>query len=172
MHPATSPGHIEIIQPLQALHPNILFTKTHYFQKCLPLAFLFLLAAPATQGQTSSKNIGKIAVTVTKAKKPKQLYIRVNILSAFPGGDSAWIQSLENNLKLALPYRNGARKGVYTTTIAFILDKGGVISDIRCLSDPGYGIGEQVIRTLKKSPRWTPAPPGGIPVRVIDARRE
>lgn len=95
------------------------------------------------------------------------IYASVKITSAFPGGDSAWILSLETNLNRSISYHNGAKKGIYIVSAAFILAKVGTISDIRCLPDPGFGMGAAVVRALKKGSKWTPAPAGGIKVRVI-----
>ena len=86
-------------------------------------------------------------------------------MKAFPGGDSSWTQSLEKTLNQSLPFKNGAKAGKYIVSVAFIVDKEGIISDIRCLNDPhGFGMEEQVMRALKKGigPKWLP---GSRPVR-------
>jgi hypothetical protein len=99
-----------------------------------------------------------------KRKKSK----KVEIKSAFPGGDSSWVQSLEKKLNQTIPFRNGAKKGEYIVSVAFIVVKDGSIADVRCLSDPGFGMCAEVVRAIKKGPKWTPAP-GGVKVRVVNA---
>ena len=52
-----------------------------------------------------------------------------------------------------------SKKGKYILSIVFILAKDGTLSDIQCELDPGFGICNEVVRIVKKSPRWRPAKP-------------
>jgi periplasmic protein TonB len=115
--------------------------------------------------QTGTNSIGRIAVEITKEKKPKRIYATVEIIVPFPGGDSSWIASLEKTLNQSMPYKNGAKPGKYIVSVVFIVDKQGDISDIRSVNDPvGFGMEEQVLRVLKKKSKWLPASQG-VPVR-------
>jgi hypothetical protein len=51
--------------------------------------------------------------------------------------------------------------GKYVVTLSFIVDKNGVISDVRAENDPGYGTKEEAIRVIKKGPDWRPAVQNG-----------
>ena len=103
--------------------------------------------------------------TSKQEKKPKKIYTRVEIKSAFTGGDSSWIHSIEKTLNQSIQYKNGAKAGKYIVSIVFFVDKEGDISDVRCTNDPvGFGMEEQVLRAIKKKPKWIPSSQG-IPVR-------
>lgn len=129
------------------------------------LALLCLICIDSGNAQTASKSYGLIDVEIIKKKKPKKIYTKVEIKSAFTGGDSSWIQSLEKTLNQSIPYKNGAKPGKYIVSVAFIADKEGNISDIRCVNDPvGFGIEEQVLRAIKKKAKWLPSSQG-VPVR-------
>lgn len=91
------------------------------------------------------------------------MHAKVESTSNFPGGDSAGVKFLENNLNQSITYRNGAPKGTYTVSVAFVVTKDGNIADVRCVTDPGYGMCEAVMRVIKKAARCVPA--DGIPVR-------
>jgi hypothetical protein len=123
----------------------------------LQLALLCFICVSKSYGQTVTNTYGRIDVEITKEKNPKKIYAKVEIKSAFPGGDSSWVQSLEKKLK-----------GEYIVSVAFIVVKDGSIADVRCLSDPGFGMCAEVVRAIKKGPKWTPAP-GGVKVRVVNA---
>jgi protein TonB len=53
--------------------------------------------------------------------------------------------------------RNHAPEGTYMVTVQFVVDKEGHITDIKPLTKFGFGMEEEVIRILKKSPQWVPA---------------
>lgn len=72
----------------------------------------------------------------------------------FPGGEKFWIKYLERNLNKALLIERGAPSDSYQIEVSFLIDQRGSISDIEMLYDPGYGIKEEIIRLLTKSPTW------------------
>ena len=51
----------------------------------------------------------------------------------------------------------GAPVGAYNVVIKFIITKNGKLTDIEPETNLGYGMEEEVIRVLKKSPKWNPA---------------
>ena len=75
----------------------------------------------------------------------------------FNGGDIAWQKFLEKYLKPNVPSKNGARKGRYNVIVRFTVDKEGVTSGIQAETKFGYGMEEELIRVIKKSPKWMPA---------------
>ena len=97
--------------------------------------------------------------------KDSGLYTSVEILAEFPGGGDGWINFLSKNLKNKVPGRNGAPAGKYTVTVMFIVDKDGSVTGINIKNDPGYGTAEEVIRVLKKSPKWSPGIQNGNRVK-------
>jgi periplasmic protein TonB len=128
------------------------------------LLYIFgLLCIINVDAQTATKSYGKIAVTITKEKKRKgPIYCKVEIEQAFTGGDSSWIAQTEKSINEALLAYREIKKGVYIVVAQFVLDKVGNLSDVRALSNVGYGMEEAVMRALKKGkgPRWEPAKPG------------
>ena len=49
--------------------------------------------------------------------------------------------------------------------ISFIVEKDGTLTNYEVHSDPGYGLGNEAIKTLKKMPPWIAGKKNGIPVR-------
>ena len=95
-----------------------------------------------------------------------KIFDKVEIEAAFPGGDSKWRRYLETNCNGQVATDNGAPEGTYTTIIQFVVDKEGNISDVRPMTNHGYGMEEEAIRVIKKGPKWTPAIQNGRSVKA------
>ena len=85
------------------------------------------------------------------------VFEKVDVEATFSGGEAAWRKYLEQNLNPNVPVENGAPIGIYTVLVQFIVDKTGTISDIKTLTNFGYGMEQEVMRIMKKSPMWSPA---------------
>src|SRR5204863_9064627 len=94
---------------------------------------------------------------------------QVDIEASLPGADIAWIKFLERNLKADVAVTHGAPAAIYTVWIQFIVDKEGIVSDIKTLTNSGYGMETEVARVLKKAPKWVPANQNG---RIVKAYRK
>ncbi len=81
---------------------------------------------------------------------------KVEVEAEFTGGISSWRKYLQANLNADVPVNNGAPRGTYTVIVRFIVSKTGEISDIVAESNHGYGMEKEVIRVIKKGPKWTP----------------
>jgi periplasmic protein TonB len=148
------------------MHGKIIYSSIHPLLRyltvrILQLVILCFISSTTSYGQTAGNSYGKIAVEITKQKRPKKIYTRVEITSAFPGGDSVWVKSLENSLNRSIPFRNGAPLGSYVVYVQFVVTKDGSISDVKPLTNHGYGMEAEVVRALKKNTKWEPAPAGG-----------
>jgi hypothetical protein len=84
----------------------------------------------------------------------------------FNCGDSAWRKYLEKALGTSTSAKKKAPAGRYTVIAQYVLDKEGNISDVRAMTVNGYGMEEDVMRILKKGPRWEPAKQGGRTVKA------
>lgn len=134
------------------------YLVTNLTMKLLLIPILFLTCISESFSQTAPGRYGNIEVIITKEKRPKKIYAKVEIKSAFIGGDSSWVLSFEKNINQSIQFKNGARPGKYTVVAQFIIAKDGTISEVACLKDPGFGMGEEVVRALKKGTgKWAPA---------------
>lgn len=95
-----------------------------------------------------------------------EIFDRVEIEASYPGGETAWRRFLEQNLNAAVPANKKAPVGVYTVVVQFVVDKEGKISAIKPLTAYGYGMEEEVVRILRKAPRWNPAIQDGRQVKA------
>lgn len=95
-----------------------------------------------------------------------KIFEKVEIEAAFPGGSSAWRNYLERNLNGMVPRLNNAPAGSYTVIIQFIVNLDGSISDLKALTNHGYGMEEEAIRAIKRGPKWLPAIQNGRQVKA------
>jgi periplasmic protein TonB len=86
-----------------------------------------------------------------------KLFEKVEVEARFPGGDKAWNNFLVQNLDAEVPIKHKAPAGTYTVVIQFVVDRDGNVSNQKALTNHGYGMEEEVMRLLRKSPRWQPA---------------
>jgi protein TonB len=87
----------------------------------------------------------------------------VDIKAKFEGD---WVKFLLKNLKPETPVYNGAPAGRYSVIVQFVVDKEGNVSDIKALTNHGYGVEEEAVRVLKKAPKWQPAIAAGFVVKA------
>ncbi|WP_114793161.1 M56 family metallopeptidase [Niabella yanshanensis] len=103
--------------------------------------------------------LSPITVTGFELKEPpkkvlKEGEIKVDVDAAFKGN---WISFMERNLDGQIPTDKGAAVGNYEILVRFTVNEDGKLSDIQSITNEGYGMEEEVIRILKKSPDWYPA---------------
>lgn len=101
-----------------------------------------------------------------KKEDENKVFEKVEVEASFKGGESAWRRYLERNLNASTPVDNGAAEGQYTVWIQFIVDKAGNISDVKSLSNHGFGMEEEAVKVIRKGPAWVPALQNGRHVKA------
>ena len=124
--------------------------------KRLTVFVFFLGCANMMWAQTSTSREDKNDVT------PK----RIEVEAEFLGGPGAWGSFLRKNLKAKVPLKNGAPAGTYLVVVRFIIGKDGRIGEITAETNYGYGMENELMRVIKKGPKWVPATLNGEAVRA------
>ena len=62
---------------------------------------------------------------------------------------------------------SGTNQATYSDVINIVIEKDGSIVEVKVLRDLGYGTGEEAVRVLSESPKWSPGIQNGQPVRVM-----
>jgi hypothetical protein len=94
------------------------------------------------------------------------IFTRVEAEAVFPGGVAEWSKYLQTTLKGNVAADNGAPVGKYTVIARFIVNKKGIVSDVKAETNFGYGMEEEVIRVINKSGKWQPAFQNGRAVKA------
>jgi protein TonB len=111
---------------------------------------------------------GKQVVEAPKVEDENKIFEKVEVDAEFPGGNAAWRRFLQNKLNAQAPADAGAPPGSYTVVVRFIVDKQGKISDVKAITNHGYGMEEEAVRVIQRGPNWTPAVQNG---RNVNAYR-
>lgn len=85
---------------------------------------------------------------------PNSIYNAVQSSPVFPGGDKGFDRFLRDNIQYPAAAKSNNVSG--RVFIQFIVERDGTLSDMKILRDPGSGLGDEAIRILKASPKWTP----------------
>jgi hypothetical protein len=91
------------------------------------------------------------------------VFMSVEVLLSPPGGMDSFIQSVSDNYVHPKEAKEANVKG--NLEVTFVVETDGRFSTIEVTKDLGYGIGEEIMRVLKNSRRWTPGIQSGRPVR-------
>jgi protein TonB len=105
---------------------------------------------------------GKAVVEAPKEDENK-VFTKVEIEASFAGD---WQKFLQRNLNADVAVNAGAPPGTYQVIIQFIVDKEGKVSDVKSLTNHGYGMEEEAMRAIKKAPKWNPAVQNGRQVKA------
>ncbi len=92
-----------------------------------------------------------------------QTFTKVEVEASYSGD---WRKYLERNLNASAPIDNGAAPGQYTVVVQFIVDKEGNISDVKAMTNHGYGMEEEAVRVIKRGAKWNPAIQNGRQVKA------
>lgn len=109
-----------------------------------------------------NEGIEKGIVEVRENKEP-EIFTSVEVDAEFKGN---WRAFLERNLNAEVPVENSAPAGRYSVVIQFVVDVNGNVSDIKALTNHGYGMEDEAVRVLKKAAKWEPAIQNGISVKA------
>jgi protein TonB len=137
------------------------------YHKCVPLIISGLVFSCHANCQSATtmksglpKQVNPVEVTDTR------LHMNPEQQAAFPGGVAAWNKFVRDSVNKNILLSKKAPPGQYTVTVRFIVSYWGGISDVVAETHHGYGLEEEAIRLIKKSPRWLPARQAGRPVNA------
>ena len=81
----------------------------------------------------------------------------------FPGGTDAWVNFLNRHLRPPQDLEPGEKR---ISHIRFSVDEEGVVTNFQVVQSGGSEFDNEVIRVLKKMPKWLPALQNGKPIAV------
>ena len=92
------------------------------------------------------------------------VYIVVEQMPEFPGGDKGFHQFIADNVKYPAEAKEKGIRGI--VYVNFIVEPDGSISDIRVLRGIGGGCDEEAVRVVESMPKFKPGIQNGEAVRV------
>ena len=127
---------------------------------------IFIVKGDKIRGTTKTKwfkrNNDVTEEQNTKVIEEKAYEINtIEVKPEYNGGLSKFYQFIAKNFRT--PFTYDGFKG--RVLVSFVIEKDGSLTEIKVLKDAGYNTAAEAIRVLSKSPKWSPAIQGGIPVR-------
>lgn len=100
---------------------------------------------------------------VVEEKKP-EIFMYVEQMPEFPGGQTELIKYLQKNLRYPAAARENGIEG--KVVLQFVVDESGKISDLQVVRDIGGGCAEEAERVVRNMPPWKPGKQNGNAVKV------
>lgn len=114
------------------------------------------------------KDTGTIAIVDEKKSGEKnettELIKKVEVEASFPGGLNAWKNYLQTALVYPKEAINKQIKG--TVVVQFIVDNGGIVSEVKAIGGPAE-LRNESVRLIKKSGKWLPGMLNGRKVKSL-----
>lgn len=105
------------------------------------------------------------AVFIDELKKGNLLQAKVLLIPpGFPGGNEVLLNFLNKNLKPPPELQTGEKK---IAVVQFLVKADGSINDFQIMKSPGVSFGNELLRVLKRMPKWKPALENGKHVDAI-----
>ena len=119
-----------------------------------------------TEITTTTKLPFKIAPIVMRKKEVDvdTVFINVQIMPEFPGGEQALLRFLANSIKYpAIAQETNSHGKVF---VNFIIDKDGSVTNAKVLRELDPALDKEALRVVNSLPKWKPGIQQGNAVRV------
>lgn len=107
------------------------------------------------------KDVPVVNTPVKEDPKPDLATLPVQKEPEFPGGQQAWLNFLQKYLIAPDELEPGEKKNVQ---IRFQVSAEGIVTNFEIVQSAGSAFDNEVIRVLRKMPKWKPAIQNGQPV--------
>ena len=143
--------------------------KTNSFAGYKYLLFVPMVIALLAMNSTAMRaNVQKKVVKTTKVTKKTgtndKVYVVVEQMPSFPGGDSALLKYLFENIKYPMSALKAQKQG--RVMVRFTVEKDGAITNVKVARSVTPSLDAEAVRAIKSMPKWSPGKQGGQPVRV------
>ncbi|NUY81018.1 energy transducer TonB [Flavobacterium sp. MAH-1] len=87
----------------------------------------------------------------------------IDVKPEFPGGIQQFYMFVAKNYRT--PEHPEMQSG--KVIASFVIERDGSVTNVKILRDMGFGTGEEAVRVLNKSPKWSPGEQNGRKVRTM-----
>ena len=103
-------------------------------------------------------------ITEEESEEDTEVFVIVEDMPEFPGGELALRQWISNNVKYpVIAAENGVQGKVYVT---FVVDRDGSVTNARIARGVDPSLDQEALRVVNNLPKWKPGKQRGKPVRV------
>jgi protein TonB len=133
--------------------------------RALPVLALWISSfLYVAQAFAQGESIETIQEAPPAEESDSELFTFVEQMPQFPGGPEAMLKFISGNINYPEEASEAGIQGaVY---VGFVVEKDGVIDEVRVLRGIGGGCDEEAVRVVSAMPNWEPGVQRGKPVRV------
>lgn len=104
--------------------------------------------------QAQQEYVAPVVETVEEDVKDEEIFVSVEKMPEFPGGEEKLYKYLRDNLKYPdMATQQNIQGKVY---VQFVVEKDGSIANPKVLRDIGGGCGDEALRVVRAMPKWNP----------------
>ena len=118
-------------------------------------------------GKKARVTIGKMPERKTSSIKPDKdgIYEMTDVTPAYPGGQAALEDYVNNNIEYQQPAIDNATEG--TVDVQFVVDENGRVGNAEIIGKQlGSGLDDEAVRVISNMPKWTPGKVKGKNVKT------
>ena len=130
----------------------------------VPLAIALLAMNSTAMRANVQKKVVKTNKTTKKSGANNKVYVVVEQMPSFPGGDSALLKYLFENIKYPMSALKAQKQG--RVMVRFTVEKDGAITNVKVARSVTPSLDAEAVRAIKSMPKWSPGKQGGEFVRV------
>ena len=130
----------------------------------VPLAVALLAMNSTAMRANVQKKVVKTNKTTKKSGANDKVYEVVEQMPSFPGGDSALLKYLFENIKYPMSALKAQKQG--RVMVRFTVEKDGAITNVKVARSVTPSLDAEAVRAIKSMPKWSPGKQGGEFVRV------
>jgi len=106
------------------------------------------------QNQAQQEYVAPVVETKDEEVVEEEIFISVEKMPEFPGGEEKLYKYLRDNLKYPdMAAQQNIQGKVY---VQFVVEKDGSIANPKVLRDIGGGCGDEALRVVRAMPKWNP----------------
>ena len=136
-----------------------------------PVAIVLVLAFTASPMVQSIAQVDKASDQPKEIKEishseqqEEDVFMVVEVMPKFPGGEEARINYMVNNIKYPQSARESGKQG--TVYVSYVVEKDGDITNVHVLRGFDKDCDAEAVRVIKNMPNWEPGQQRGKQVRV------
>ena len=137
--------------------------KTNSFAGYKYLLFVPMVIALLAMNSTAMRANVQKKVTKKTGTNDK-VDVVVEQMPSFPGGDSALLKYLFENIKYPMSALKAQKQG--RVMVRFTVEKDGAITNVKVARSVTPSLDAEAVRAIKSMPKWAPGKEGGEFVRV------
>ena len=117
----------------------------------------------ATNASSTGETI-KTKEVMAQENVGEQIFVVVETMPQFPGGEAALFKYLSTNIKYPpIAEENGVQGRVI---VSFVVERDGSISNVKVIKHVDPSLDREAVRVVSTMPKWTPGTQNGETVRV------